>query len=368
MAMQRRLALISTPPAAPAAASGARRNSTLVAAALLLCAAGCPNPPLWETEALHLGVEDDLNAMLLDDRASQAAALYIAGGGGLVLRIADDEAQQRRPSDVALYGLAATRDGLIFAVGDGGVVLGSADGGETWERLNSGTTAPLRAVAVVSSGAGEFIVTVGDDVVLVRPAITGRWELVPPPEGGWGQLLALVHDGWKTLALGRHGALWSTSDPPADWTREETGTSADLLAGGRIEHATTTTTTTWMGMKPTTTTTTEWQRGFIVVGAEGTLLVRSSEAGTIPMSFQRVDAGVDGDLVALAGEYMLASDGRIYDAGALVFEDDLVLLGDAAIDARAMLHDRLGLTTAGADNVIVVGTGGQAVRLKPREL
>lgn len=324
--------------------------------------AGCPppaeDPPSWQHEAIDLGVEDDLLALHLDVRPDRDPMIYILGADGLALRVTNGTVSERRLADVDLHGVTVSDEGFVFAVGDQGVILGSDDQGMTWTRLESGTTASLTAVTVIHSYRGEYVVAAGDDIVLVRSAVTGRWQPVPLPDGGWGSLLAFGSLAGQTAALGRYGAVYLAEDPRDSWVSEKTAVSADILAAGTVHVEVTVATT--MG------TTTEYHYADIVVGTSGTMQVRrSQDAG--PATYEPIATGVEADFVALAGNFLLASDGRIFDAGKLAFEGDRVVLGEAAIEARAMLPDFQGLTNAGIDNVVVVGDGGQAVRFEITE-
>jgi photosystem II stability/assembly factor-like uncharacterized protein len=77
----------------------------------------------------------------------------------------------------ALLGVQVTADGTGWAWGERGTVLRTADGGATWERVEAGTDADLRAGLVLPSG--ELWVTgAGGAVLAAAPASTG----VPAPQ------------------------------------------------------------------------------------------------------------------------------------------------------------------------------------------
>ena len=84
------------------------------------------------------------------------------------------------------------------AVGDGGTIVATTDGGETWSPQNSGTTADLNDVCFVGGGGGPDI---GKGIGVGR--------------------------GW---AVGDGGTILTTLNGGATWTRQTSGTSADLLA------------------------------------------------------------------------------------------------------------------------------------------
>src|SRR5262245_6794142 len=77
-----------------------------------------------------------------------------------------------RPSPVTTQLDAVwTRDGeLVVAVGVGGVIVRSTDGGATWGTISSGTTAWLHDVY----GIGDDVYAVGDGGTVVHSADAGQ--------------------------------------------------------------------------------------------------------------------------------------------------------------------------------------------------
>lgn len=343
------------------ARSRARRAVGWIGALSLLCAvSGCPDCPVplstWDTEAIDLGVTDDLNAVLIDvSRSESRPVLRFVGTGGVVAQLSSGAAAVQRPVEADLRDIAQTSDDLLFVVGDDGVILGSQDRGTSWERLESGTTAALRAVAAVPSGNGDIVVAAGAEVVLVRTALTGEWSAVEPPDGGWGDVLRFVQDGPQLLALGRGGAMWRTTDARGSWVRVATGASADLRAAGWVQGATP-----------------DGPGAFIVAGSDGTILVREAGWEDASPGFRPIETDVEVGFVAFAAgdldDYLLDEEGRVYETHALVSEQELVLLFDAGFPARAMAFDFEDNSVAeigGGDHVIVVaGAGGEAVSFR----
>lgn len=338
-------------PTRPTSFPGARRTTTAIGVAWLVCgASGCPDcVPLstWDGVEVALDIEDDLNAVLIDEFMGASPVVHIVGQGGAVVRI-DDEISVQRPSDRALRGIAQTSSGLLFVVGDGGVILGSEDQGSTWEAADSGTTSALQTVVAVPSSSGDTVVAAGVEVMLVRTPLTGEWTAVEPPPDGWGDLLLLTSDDPHILALGRRGVMWQTLDPRGSWTGVPTGVAADLRVAGRVGSG-----------------------EFVVAGAAGTILVREQGSADVPR-FRTIETAVEAGFVAFAAgdldDYLLDEEGRVYETHGLIAQHELELLFDAGFPARAMdfeFAENPVSEIGGGDHVLViVGVGGRVLDLR----
>jgi photosystem II stability/assembly factor-like uncharacterized protein len=92
---------------------------------------------------------------LYDVHVSDDGAVTLVGEFGLILRGRHgDDWRIAHAGEQSLFGLSVTGD-TAYAVGQGGVVLASDDGNETWRVLDSGSSAIL--TGVWSDGAGRVI-------------------------------------------------------------------------------------------------------------------------------------------------------------------------------------------------------------------
>lgn len=67
-----------------------------------------------------------------------------------------------------LYGLDATGAGAVYAVGDGGLIVHSADTGKTWGTLTSPVSSALFSVAHVSGSSGHHVFIAGAGGVILH--------------------------------------------------------------------------------------------------------------------------------------------------------------------------------------------------------
>ena len=124
------------------------------------------------------------------------------------------------------------------AVGAGGTILRTTDGGDTWGQPTSPTTTVLRAVAFDSSGTR--CVAVGDGGVIARSTNGGStWSTVT--SGTSNDLRDVVFasstNGW---AVGAYDTILATTDGGATWsTVTHTGTGDNLngVAATDTSHA-----------------------------------------------------------------------------------------------------------------------------------
>lgn len=276
---------------------------------------GAPAEPV-ATPAARIGHASQA-AMLAAARAGER--IVAVGEHGVVL-LSDDGGKTHRqakavPVDVTLTSVTFIDSKLGWAAGHWGVVLHTADGGETWvrQRVDTGQDRPLFAVTFFDANTG---VAVGLwSLVLVTGDGGETWQTVemPVPEGakkadlnlfslfvdGRGRVFAAGEKGivlrsddqgrrWTYLATGYKGSFWSglamadgtivvaglrgslyrSTDDGRSWTRGDLQSKSSITALARVEG------------------------GIVGVGLDG-LVLRSSDGGA---SFK---ADVRGDRAAL---------------------------------------------------------------------
>jgi len=184
-----------------------------------------------------------------------------------------------------LSGVAAPTPGLRWAVGAGGVIVASANGGTTWAAQESHTTADLKGVAFADESNGW---AVGAGGVIVATTNGGATWTVQDSHTGAdlkGIAFADASNGW---AVGAGGVIVATTDGGATWGEQTSNTGSDLTgvafadgthgwavgAGGVI--VATTDGTAW-----TTQTSVTSQDLHAVAAADATHAVAVGAAGTI---------------------------------------------------------------------------------------
>jgi photosystem II stability/assembly factor-like uncharacterized protein len=114
-----------------------------------------------------------------------------------------------------------------FAVGDGGLIISTTDGGATWTESEKGLTSSFSAVRFVNSSTG-FVT--GSDGMLVRTTDGGTtWTY---HAGGPRIPLYGVRFTGSTaaIAVGFEGGVYSTTDGGVSWEAQRSGTTNHLRA------------------------------------------------------------------------------------------------------------------------------------------
>lgn len=260
-------------------------------------------------------------SMILD--ATRAGPRLVAvGERGVVLLSDDDGAHWRQagkvPVDATLTAVsfADAREG--WAVGHLGVILHSADGGETWivQRIDPGEDRPLFAVAFTDARNG---VAVGLWSLMLRTRDGGRtWEAaeLPPPPGDTradANLMSVFGDGQGRLFIaGERGLVLRSLDGGATWSYHPTGYRGTFWSGTALAD------------------------GTLIVGGLRGSVYRSTDNGE---HWQRVETGSQSSVTDL-----VAFDGRVHAVGLDGVSLDSRDGGASfAVERRA---DRLSLTAA----------------------
>jgi photosystem II stability/assembly factor-like uncharacterized protein len=130
-----------------------------------------------------------------------------------------------------LNSIALSQDGLYAAaVGEGGAMLISTDGGQRWRDRPSGTTRALRDVWLIGAD-GKSLYAVGDGGVMVR-GWTETSDGAAPRSLGDDLILRGLHleaSGHGAI-VGDHGSMFTTSDFGESWTKVPTGDARDIFS------------------------------------------------------------------------------------------------------------------------------------------
>lgn len=242
-------------------------------------------------------------AMMLG--AAKAGERVVAvGANGYVILSDDGGASYRQaarvPVDFTLTGVAFADARNGWAVGHGGAVIHSADGGEHWDlqRLETGVDQPLYSVYFRDAQNGWA---------------AGLWSLLLHTEDGgksWNQVKLPALEGLKRADLNllkifagpdaalyiaaEQGTLFRSGDDGAHWQGVKTGANASLWAGA-VSGA-----------------------GTLIVGGLGGKLLRSADGGA---SWQAAAAPAAASITSL-----LVEGGQIWagalDGGVLHSADD----------------------------------------------
>ena len=142
------------------------------------------------------------------------------GDGGVILRTGNGGASwvsQNSGVSTKLNAVYFTSENIGTAVGDGGVILRTGNGGASWVRSNSGVSAKLNAVYFTSENIGT---AVGDGGVILRTGDgTASWVR---SNSRVSTKLNAVHFSSENVgtAVGDNGVILRTGDGTASWVRQ----------------------------------------------------------------------------------------------------------------------------------------------------
>lgn len=236
-------------------------------------------------------------SMMLD--AARAGNRIVAvGEHGYVLLSDDDGATQRQakavPADLTLTSVSFADAKHGWAVGHGGVIVHTSDGGETWtlQREDSSADQPLLTVYFRDAQHGW---AAGLWSLLLATSDGGKtWQQVtlPPQDGGKRADLNLLKifpsQGGQLYIAAERGMVLRSKDDGASWQYLATGSKASL----------------WTG-------TAAGSHTLLVAGLGGRML-RSTDDGA---SWSAVNAGTAGSITQLkadaGGIWASSLDGRL---------------------------------------------------------
>lgn len=153
---------------------------------------------------------------------------WLASAAGEIWRL---DGESLRPvfttSEGPLSGIAATPDGAhVVAVGAGGLVLRSDDGGDRWSSAPATTGRDLHAVRI--AGDGSIVVAVGAAGTVLRLDADGATAEEHLDAALALRALHLSHDG-HGHAVGDHGVALATHDAGLGWEPLELGVEVALF-------------------------------------------------------------------------------------------------------------------------------------------
>jgi len=178
-----------------------------------------------------------------DLRSAVFGGIYVAAGAnGTIVESADATTWSTRASGTSstLNGLATNGAGTYVAVGAGGSITTTTDGGATWKLASSGTTQDLFAITYGSSGGINVFVAVGAQGTMLISADGLAWSAGNIAAANGADLKGIAFtpttflSGLLTslptwIAVGSGGTIISSNDA-STWTLRASGSSNTLNA------------------------------------------------------------------------------------------------------------------------------------------
>lgn len=159
--------------------------------------------------------------------------LWLAGSGGKIVALSPsgETRQLNTGTRKSLQDIAAWDAGRGIAIGNDGVIITTADGGETWVQI---TDAPRSEVANklvrVRVAADGVAWAVGEMGALLQSTDYGqKWERRRPEQDTAWNDLALLGDG-QIWVVGEFGQMLHSTDNGQTWTEHQADVESSLMA------------------------------------------------------------------------------------------------------------------------------------------
>ena len=172
------------------------------------------------------GTSDNLSGVA----APTAGLRWAVGAGGAIVASTDGGATwaaQVSHTGADLNGVAFVNATHGWAVGAGGVIVATTDGGTTWAAQDSRTTADLKAVAFADASTGWAVGAGGVIVATTDGGTTWNSQTSGTGSDLTGVAFADATHGW---AVGAGGVILATTDGGTTWAAQDSHTTADLKA------------------------------------------------------------------------------------------------------------------------------------------
>lgn len=125
-----------------------------------------------------------------------------------------------------IYKVFDNGSGTQIALGAGGLLIVSTDGGATWNLRSSGTTEDLYDAAYTNAWGVPAFVVVGANGTILTSSDTVTW--FSRTSFASGDLYGVAYSG-VFMAVGEAGALGLSEDGGVTWTAKASGTTEDLV-------------------------------------------------------------------------------------------------------------------------------------------
>jgi photosystem II stability/assembly factor-like uncharacterized protein len=178
-------------------------------------------PPAIERRDRYLGV-----AMPTDK------VIWAAGNNGKIIRSSDDGVKwvaQSGPSIENLQGLAAWDADKAVAVGGGGVVMSTGDGGKTWKEIPVPKSEVANKLLNVRAAEGGVAWAVGEMGAVLKTSDFGQtWDrALPEKDQAWNDISFVGEHG---VMVGEFGHVMITNDGGKNWQSEDSGIKSSLMS------------------------------------------------------------------------------------------------------------------------------------------
>lgn len=133
--------------------------------------------------------------------------------------------QNPKPEGNTLVSVSVFGSNNAVAVGHEGLILRSADNGETWSKITSGTKGNLKGVCINDNGSGWIV----SGTVLKTTDFGLTWTIQPTGTSRYFYAVD-TKDGINCVIAGSSGTVCVTNDGGASWTARPTSSTKTIRA------------------------------------------------------------------------------------------------------------------------------------------
>jgi photosystem II stability/assembly factor-like uncharacterized protein len=134
---------------------------------------------------------------------------------------------------LALLGINFTDEQHGYAVGSFGLIIGSSDGGKSWQPLLHMIDNPQGLHLNAIRGEGDALYIAAERGTVFR---MDHGRFISSPTSYAGSFLDLVIDGTSVLAYGLRGHVFRSDDAGVNWQEVQTGLDNSITAGVRADN------------------------------------------------------------------------------------------------------------------------------------
>ncbi len=161
---------------------------------------------------------------------ADASIAWAVGSGGTILKTTNggtDWSQQTSGTRRHLSSITCANASTAWAVGSGGTILKTTDGGDNWSPQTSGTANLLHSITCADASTAW---AVGEGGTILKTTNGGtNWS--QQTSGTTSSLRSITcADASTAWAVGEYGTILKTTNGGTDWSQQTSGTANHLLS------------------------------------------------------------------------------------------------------------------------------------------
>jgi photosystem II stability/assembly factor-like uncharacterized protein len=184
----------------------------------------------WTKASMPYAAFSDNETVLRGVSCPTTSQCVAVGSGGILVTSSNGGSTwtgRKSGTTETLRGVSCPTTSDCHAVGDGGTVIASTNGGKTWSAQTSGTSEGLNGVACPTATTCFAVGSSGTVIATTDGGATWNPQTSPTPNNLNG---VSCPSASTCFAVGDAGTVIATTDGGTTWTAQSPGTQADLNA------------------------------------------------------------------------------------------------------------------------------------------